>query len=114
MIDCRQPGNHQRMGPTTRVPAAVPARRRALSITSVVISGIHIVMTPVSLNVFGLSSLVCLGLGVVAFRRTRDSTSSDRSLGEVALYTGVAALACAAVWGGVALLVSGPAVWTGS
>src|SRR4051812_31035180 len=93
------------------VPQIAPNGRKALSILSLVVSGVHIFMTPLALRVFGVTSLVCLGLGVIAFRRVRNRTGSDLALGNAALAAGLAAVALTAAWAGVALVVSGPAAF---
>jgi len=82
-----------------------------LPIVSLVLSGAAIVGFPLSITLFDLPGLLAAAIGYLAYRRTKDGPQPSRRLGVIALVTGLAAAAFGAAWLGVALVVSGTAIF---
>jgi hypothetical protein len=82
-----------------------------LPIVSLVVSGAAIIGFPLSIKLIDLPGLLAAAIGYLAYRRTKDGPQPQRRLGAAALVAGLAAAAIGAVWLGVALVVSGTAIF---
>jgi hypothetical protein len=94
------------------VTADVSASRSPWPIVSFVISGAVIVASCVAPLAALAGGPVSALVGYLAYRRTRTS-AREHARGSVALAVGLFPLVAGALWFGVALVVSGPAVFSG-
>jgi hypothetical protein len=82
-----------------------------LPIVSLVVSGLAILGFPLNITLFDLPGLLAAAIGYLAFRRAKDGPPAARRLGIIALVAGLAAAAIGTLWLGVALIVSGTAIF---
>ena len=82
-----------------------------LPIASLVLSGAAIVGFPLNITLFDLPGLLAAAIGYLAYRRTKHGSQKAQRLGVIALVAGLAAAAIGTLWLGVALVVSGTAIF---
>ena len=84
-----------------------------LPIVSVSLSGLTILLAPCMGALAPISGALAAGVGYLAYRRTRAGTPQERNLGLVAATLGGLSLAAGLAVLAIALVVSGPAIFTG-
>ena len=92
---------------------AHPANTTRLPVISLCLSGATVLTAPFLLVLSLVPGTASLVLGIVAYRRTRQASQRDFTRGSMALAAGVIAFLCGLGILAIALIVSGPAIFTG-